>query len=166
MLAKRWRAARISVWLFCTATLFSGTSSHASDLAQDVFQRYRPALFQVTVIDTPSSNRSGLGSGFAVAESLVATNFHVISQYLEAPETTEIQLVAADEEEIEADIVAIDAVNDLAILRVEQPLPALMTLASKPPEMGASLLALGNPYDLGMSVTEGIYIGIKDNAFI
>jgi hypothetical protein len=137
----------------------------AVEAPEDLFRKFRPALFQVTVIDLPSSNRSGLGSGFPVADDLVATNFHVISQYLDAPTTTSIRLVADDDDEIPAQVVAVDAVNDLAILRVEQALPLVMSLASEPPAIGSRLLALGNPYDLGMSVTEGIFNGIKEGAF-
>ncbi len=137
----------------------------ASELAMALFQDSRAALYQIKVIDSPSGNRSALGSGFAIGGRLVATNYHVISQYLSKPGKVEIMLHNHQQQDVRAQLVAIDVINDLALLATEEELPLTLELASNNPVVGETLFALGNPYDLGMSVTEGIYNGVKGEAF-
>ena len=55
-------------------------------------------------------------------------------------------------------------VNDLALLRSAAALPQYLQLAQQEPAQGTVIYALGNPFDLGMSVTQGIYNGIKEHS--
>jgi len=149
----------------CFLLLMSPNAARASDEVASLFEEFRAALFQIKVIDTPSGNRSALGSGFAINDQLVVTNYHVISQFTENPDTVEIHILDHEGNELTVDIVAVDVVNDLAVLRSPDALPIQFELAQGQPSIGSTVYALGNPYDLGMSVTEGIYNGIKDDAF-
>ncbi|MEM8660115.1 MAG: serine protease [Pseudomonadota bacterium] len=137
----------------------------ASETTPTLFQTHQPALFQIKVIDVPSGNRSALGTGFAIDDNLVATNYHVISQFLENPGNIDIHLVDEHNEEHPVTVVAIDVIDDLALLYSDKELPAQLQLADDAPNIGATIYALGNPYDLGMSVTEGIYNGVKEESF-
>ncbi|MEM8563891.1 MAG: S1C family serine protease [Pseudomonadota bacterium] len=144
---------------------FPAEAVEATETTPTLFQTHQPALFQIKVIDVPSGNRSALGTGFAIDANLVATNYHVISQFLENPGNIDIHLVDENNEEHPVTVVAIDVIDDLALLYSEKDLSAQLQLADRSPNIGATIYALGNPYDLGMSVTEGIYNGVKEESF-
>jgi len=135
-----------------------------AETSQDVFNAKREALYQIRVLDIPSGDRSSLGSGFAVAEHIVVTNYHVIARYVESPERVQVELVDHQQAAQSVEIIAIDVVNDLALLRTAHTLPQYLQLAPQEPAQGTVIYALGNPFDLGMSVTQGIYNGIRENA--
>ena len=132
--------------------------------SQDVFNAKRAALFQVKVLDAPSGDRSSLGSGFAVSEHIVATNYHVIARYVDSPERVQLELVDQRQNTHQVEIVDVDVVNDLALLRAEVALPQYLRLAEQEPARGTVIYALGNPFDLGMSVTQGIYNGVREHS--
>jgi serine protease Do len=94
-----------------------------------------------------------LGSGFVVdASGLIVTNNHVIAG------AEEITVILPDDTNLKAQIVGRDTVTDLALLKVEpkQPLPVLKWGDSNKERVGDWVLAVGNPFGLGGSVTAGI----------
>lgn len=95
-----------------------------------------------------------LGSGVIVsADGTVITNHHVIKG------ADEVTVVLADRREFEARIVGSDERTDLAVLKVEPkggPLPALLFGDSDELEVGDLVLAIGNPFGVGQTVTSGI----------
>ena len=96
---------------------------------------------------------SSLGSGVIVApDGLVVTNAHVIKN------AVEIRVVLSDRREYSAEVVLSDAHSDLAILRLEgaEGLPALPFGDSDALEVGDLVLAIGNPFGVGQTVTSGI----------
>lgn len=97
---------------------------------------------------------SALGSGVIVdASGQVATNTHVING------ASEISVVTADGREFEAEVALNDEKTDLAILRIKPrgaPLPALPLGDSDAVEVGDLVLAIGNPFGVGQTVTSGI----------
>ncbi len=96
---------------------------------------------------------TSLGSGFIVdAAGYVVTNNHVIA------EADEITVRLHDNTELTATIVGRDEKTDLALLKVESgaPLPALKWGDSDDTRIGDWVLAIGNPFGLGGSVTAGI----------
>lgn len=114
--------------------------------------------------------QSSLGSGVIVAaEGFIVTNEHVIKG------ATEIKVVLADRREFEAELVLADERTDLAVLRVDPgnaPLPSLEMRDSDEVEVGDLVLALGNPFGVGQTVTSGIVsalartqVGITDFSF-
>jgi len=111
-----------------------------------------------------------LGSGVLVDPSgLVVTNNHVI----EGADKVKISL--ADKREFEADIVLKDARSDLAVLRIgdkRERFPAIDLGDSDALQVGDVVLAIGNPFGVGQTVTHGIVsavartqIGITDYQF-
>jgi hypothetical protein len=145
-------------------TLLAVCSSGFAETSQDVFTAKRESLYQIRVLDKPSGDRTSLGSGFAVSEHVVATNYHVISSYVESPQRVQVELVDNRQASHNVDIIAVDVVNDLALLRSAAALPQHLQLAQHEPVQGTVIFALGNPFDLGMSVTRGIYNGIRENS--
>ena len=96
---------------------------------------------------------TSLGSGFIIdATGLVVTNNHVIA------EADEISVRLSDGTLLEAVLVGRDAKTDLALLRVKPKgrLPALKWGDSDKSRVGDWVLAIGNPFGLGGSVTAGI----------
>lgn len=93
-----------------------------------------------------------LGSGFVIREDgLIVTNRHVIV----GARTVRVRL--ADGREIAAKIVGADAVTDIALLSVKAGrLPALRLGSSEGVSVGDAVIAIGNPYGLGQSVSAGI----------
>jgi serine protease Do len=94
-----------------------------------------------------------LGSGFIIdASGLIVTNNHVIAG------AEEINVILADDTILKAQIVGRDTVTDLALLKVEakQPLPEITWGDSNQARVGDWVLAVGNPFGLGGSVTAGI----------
>ncbi len=96
---------------------------------------------------------TSLGSGFIIDPSgYVVTNNHVIS------EADEITVVLHDERQFPAKVIGRDAKTDLAVLKIEadEPLPALAFGDSDAVRVGDWVLAIGNPFGLGNTVTAGI----------
>jgi serine protease Do len=98
--------------------------------------------------------QNSLGSGVIVSpDGLIVTNDHVIKG------ADEIQVVLNDRREFDARLVAADPRTDLAILRIDpgsERLPALPFADSDALEVGDLVLAIGNPFGVGQTVTMGI----------
>lgn len=114
--------------------------------------------------------QNSLGSGVIVrADGVIVTNNHVIEG------ASEITVVLADRRQFAASIVGTDEKTDLAVLRVDTGGTALPTLElrdSDDVEVGDLVLAIGNPFGVGQTVTSGIVsavartqVGISDYNF-
>jgi Do/DeqQ family serine protease len=118
----------------------------------------------------PEQMQRSLGSGVMVDSSgLVVTNVHVIEG------ADEVKVSLADKREFEADIVLKDPRTDLAVLRVrgvQEKFPTLDFANSDELLVGDIVLAIGNPFGVGQTVTHGIIsalartqVGITDYQF-
>jgi serine protease Do len=98
-------------------------------------------------------HRPSLGTGFIInINGYIVTNNHVVE------DTDEITVTLASKEEFEATLIGRDPKTDLALLRIDSPLP-LPTVPfgdSENLEVGEWVLAIGNPFGLGHTVTAGI----------
>ena len=115
---------------------------------------------------------NSLGSGVIVdGGGMIVTNHHVIAG------ASDITVVLADKREFAASVVGSDERTDLAALRIDaggERLPALELRDSDEVEVGELVLAIGNPFGVGQTVTGGIvsaqartHVGISDlNFFI
>jgi serine protease Do len=96
---------------------------------------------------------ASLGSGFIIDPSgLIVTNNHVIAN------AEQITVTFSDNTSLEAHVVGRDLVSDLALLKVnaKTPLPAAQWGDSTKTRVGDWVLAIGNPFGLGGTVTSGI----------
>jgi Do/DeqQ family serine protease len=118
----------------------------------------------------PQQVQRSLGSGVIVdAGGLVMTNNHVIEG------ATEVKIALADKREFEAEIVLKDSRTDLAVLRVKdgrERFAAIDIGNSDELQVGDVVLAIGNPFGVGQTVTHGIVsalartqVGITDYQF-
>jgi S1-C subfamily serine protease len=105
----------------------------------------------------PSGQEIGSGTGFVVAEGLVATNYHV------AASAARIEAVLASDETIEASaVVAEDEENDLALLAFGglDALPLPLAEGAQV-EQGDPIVVLGNPLGLAGSISDGIVAAVR-----
>ena len=100
-----------------------------------------------------SQRRSGLGSGVVVSpEGYILTNFHVIDG------ADEIEVASNDGRKYKARVVGSDPESDLAVLRIpaDHKLPVITFGSSDSLRVGDVVLAIGNPFGVGQTVTSGI----------
>jgi S1-C subfamily serine protease len=122
----------------------------------EVAERLRPAVVNISVWgrrhspleDPPSGN----GSGIVIApDGLVVTNYHVVEN------ARRVELVFADGEESEAEVLGTDAASDLAVLRANAgDLSAAVLGDASQLRVGQLVLAIGSPYGYHSSITAGV----------
>jgi Do/DeqQ family serine protease len=136
----------------------------ASPLLADPF--FRRFFGDVPGMSQERVQRS-LGSGVMIAaDGTVVTNHHVIK------DADEVTVVLSDRREFEARIVGSDDRTDLAVLKIDggrESFPTLVLGDSDAIEVGDVVLAVGNPFGVGQTVTQGIVsalartnVGISD----
>lgn len=99
----------------------------------------------------------GLGSGVVVSsEGYILTNNHVVK------DAAEIRVALADGREFPAKVIGLDARTDVALLKIKADnLPAMTFADSSELAVGDVVLAVGNPFGIGQTVTQGI-VSAKD----
>ncbi len=116
---------------------------------REFFEKFRPYDDEMQV----ERKAYSLGSGFVInPEGYIVTNNHVIA------EAEEITVTFNDETELPATIIGRDPKTDLALLKVEsdKALPHVRFGDSDDVRVGDWIIAIGNPFGLGGSVTAGI----------
>ncbi|NDR58559.1 trypsin-like peptidase domain-containing protein [Aliiruegeria sabulilitoris] len=97
--------------------------------------------------------QNSLGSGVIVDESgIVVSNYHVVRK------ATDIRVVLADRREFDGEVLLSDREADIAVIRLHdaEDLPALDLADSEATEVGDLVLAIGNPFGVGQTVSSGI----------
>lgn len=151
--------------LACPALLVSLAAAPAADQAAAVFGQISDRVGQVQVLERSTGIKSALGSGFlAGPEGLVVTNFHVVSSMVHHPERYRAQLIREGQLPAALELMDLDVVQDLAVLRLPAPVTSFFELGPEVLAHGTRLFSLGNPQDLGMAVVEGTYNGpVRDS---
>lgn len=114
--------------------------------------------------------QNSLGSGVILSDDgVIVTNNHVIEG------ADEFLVVLSDRREYAAELILADERTDLAVMRIDtggDPLPALDYADTRQVEVGDLVLAIGNPFGVGQTVTSGIIsatartdVGVSDYAF-
>ena len=110
-------------------------------------------------------HEQGLGSGVIInSDGYILTNNHVVEG------ASDIRIYTSDKRELKAHIIGADPRSDIAVIKVEaKDLPALPIGDSSQVEVGDIVLAIGNPFGVGQTVTMGIVsatgrgnLGIED----
>ena len=101
--------------------------------------------------------QNSLGSGVILsADGYVVSNYHVVGG------ATDIRVVLNDGREISGNVILADQESDLAVLKLnsDEVLPYLELRKSDTVEVGELVLAIGNPFGVGQTVTNGIISGL------
>ena len=145
--AKRAMAAVVSVY----TTKEIRRTPHTDD---PLFERFFGDRFR-----GQAERVSSLGSGvIATADGYILTNHHVVQA------ADEILVALADGRRVEARLIGADPETDLAVLRISAPnLPVITFGQAEGLSVGDIVLAIGNPFDVGQTVTMGIVSALGRN---
>lgn len=166
---------RLRLWLMvlcCAAAAFPVRAQYGFPSFADLAEKLIPTVVNISTIQQPDqinipaegSNGGGeyydplegriaLGSGFIISEDgYIITNYHVIEN------AEVVNVVLFDNTEVEADIIGGDEKTDIALIKIEPPfeLDKVTFGDSDAIRVGDWVLAIGNPFGLGGSVTSGI----------
>jgi len=131
-----------------------------------VLSKYYDLVYQIRVISPKAGSKSSIGSGFQVsADGLIVTNFHVVSDYVNSPNTYRINYRSHDGMIGDLQLISFDVVNDLAILRHPEPGVRFLQLAKDTLIKGETVYALGNPRDYGVSLVPGPNNGLVEHSY-
>jgi len=129
----------------------------------DLFTQVQKSVVQVTERDNSNELGSRLGSGFVYdKDGHVITNYHVVTPGTN--NNNELQVTFLDGNSYPADLVGVDQFADLAVIKVKNissdklaPLPLANSSSLR---IGDSVVAIGNPFGLSGSMTQGIVSGL------
>ena len=148
-------------------------SAPVSLTARRVYEQARSQLVQIRTVLKGQASQTSVGSGFFVsAEGHIITNFHVAAEAALKPERHDLVYVTADGREAPLQILQLDVLHDLALLKAGDKLAdprgfdALRFRPdAQPLAQGERIYSLGNPLDVGFAVTEGNYNGLVKRSF-
>jgi S1-C subfamily serine protease len=135
--------------------LTAASAASVANVAGAVYEEVGPAVVQVNVVGQVGRRLvvTGSGSGLVIDEQgLIVTNYHVIEG------GRGITVIFSDEQERSAEIASVDPANDLALLQVDLPagIPAASLGDSDTVVVGETAVAIGSPFGLAQTVTQGI----------
>jgi len=139
--------------------------------ARKVYEQARSQLVQIRTVLKGQASQTSVGSGFLVTkDGLIVTNFHVVSEAALKPERHELVYVTADGREAPLQILQLDVLHDLALLKAaDNPGKTFDALPfrpeSQPLAQGERIYSLGNPLDVGFAVVQGTYNGMVKRSF-
>jgi serine protease Do len=150
----------------CTLLVLSTAPVYAESVdAELLYSNLQDRIYQIRVIDLASDKKSSIGSGFQItAGGLIATNYHVVAEYIHAPEQYRIEYL--DQQGVKGALVIkdIDVIHDLAIVYADTQNKTFIPFSKNDSSKGAEIFSLGNPHDLGMTIIEGTYNGLLEKS--
>ena len=110
-----------------------------------------PREFREREMPQQKREATSYGSGFILKENYIMTNFHVVE------DATEVVISLSDRREYVAEVVGVDPLSDLAVLKVQgKDLPTVNVGNSDDLKVGDWVVAIGSPFSFDFSVTAGI----------
>jgi putative serine protease PepD len=144
------------------ATSRPSTSTGDSTSIPDLYDSVRPSVVRITTVSSTGvagQQAEGLGSGIVLdEEGNILTNYHVVQN------AQELEVTLGDESSASATVVGTDPAGDLAVIKADFPSDITLSPAtlgdSDKIRTGESVIAIGNPFGLDGTVTEGIISGL------
>ncbi|HET6565131.1 MAG TPA: serine protease [Xanthomonadales bacterium] len=153
--------------LVCLASGFASLAHaqpRSADTA-DLYDSWSNRVLQIQIIERQSQSKAGIGSGFLAApDGMVITNYHVIADMANHPGDYEARYLAANGEWGSLELVNVDVVHDLAVLRNPDLQLVPLQISSGLPRQGTRLYSMGFPYDIGLTIVEGTYNGLLEKS--
>ena len=141
------------VKVFTTTKLHNTAYSGAPDGMDDLLRRFFGDQFQgQTRRQFSEPRQQGIGSGvIATRDGYILTNNHVVDG------ADEVKVALQDGREFTAKVIGRDPKTDVAVIKIDaKDLPAVPMADSDKVEVGDVVLAIGNPFGIGQTVTKGI----------
>jgi len=133
--------------------------------ARSLYERTRDSVAQIRLLLGSSDSPAATGSGFAVGDGLLVSNYHVVADKALEPQTYRLEFTLPDGRRGPLEIVAVDVIHDLAVLKgAGGDVPAL-TLRAAPLAKGDKGFSLGYPLNQGLTVVEGTYNGRSEEQY-
>jgi serine protease Do len=143
--------------------------------AQGMWTNARTKLLRIRIVPIGQTSQASVGSGFFVSnDGLLISNFHVISLVALKPDRYQALYETPAGDKGELQLLGIDVVNDVALLRIKpgkdtKPTDTLKfrdsSKAANALQRGERIFSLGNPLDVGFAVVEGTYNGLVERSF-
>jgi hypothetical protein len=131
----------------------------------DLYAAWRDRVLQIQVIDRQAGTKAGTGSGFFAGQTgWIVTNYHVIAEIVNQPGRYRARFLADGGVEGELELLKVDAVHDLALLRSKEFAATPLALAPQGPPKGTRLYSMGFPYDIGLTIVEGTFNGMLEKS--
>lgn len=145
----------------------AATSSATPKLsAQDVHAAAKPYVFRLSTTLKSAGSRALHGTAFVIESSgYLVTNFHVVQKYLFSEGEMKLELEVGSEK-IAAEVVAVDAVNDLSLIKVARAFPSALPLAAPHSAAeGEVIYSFGFPANEQLTFAQGNFGGEKLTGF-
>jgi serine protease Do len=125
---------------------------------------------QIRTLVADAGRQTSIGSGFLVSsDGLAITNYHVVSQVALEPMTYRLDYAAADGSHGDVTLLGVDLPNDLAIVRIDKREAPFFDFDKAAMDgalpQGERLYSMGNPLDLGFTISEGNYNGLVGHSY-
>ena len=156
------------VFSYISVNSYAQTTAFDDTLLSKLFDRVKGSVVQITVSNKDPLS-SALGSGFVFDKfGHIITNDHVVRNRsyndTDTNSTNNVTVTFLDEKSYKAKIIGSDPFSDLAVLQIENPknesLKPLVLSNSSDVKIGEHVIAIGNPFGLSGSMTEGIISGL------
>src|ERR1043166_8246874 len=141
------------VKVYVTATVKNASHQIPDEFANNpFFRRFFGDDFNGQLRNMPAPKQHGLGSGVIVTkDGYLLTNNHVVDG------ADEVKVALNDGREFTAKVIGKDPKSDIAVVKIDaKDLPAIELADSDKLEVGDVVLAIGNPFGVGQTVTSGI----------
>lgn len=140
----------------------------ADESATQILAELRPSVVKVVIVSTTSGSEVGNGTGFvAGSDTLLVTNYHVASKHVLLPNQFRLDYVANDGSKGNLRVVALDVVNDLALLRLDKPLigGVPIKMSQRTLNKGNTVLSMGYPLQKGLTIVSGTNNGQAEDGY-
>ncbi len=156
---------RLLAIVFCATAAYAGSLLPDEKNNVEVYQAANPAVVNITSVTLTRDfwmdiiPQTGLGSGFILrADGYIVTNFHVLAN------ARKLEVTLFDKTSFPAKVVGMDADSDLALLKIDPKaykLHGLKFALTDKPAVGQKVLAIGNPFGLGGSLSVGVISSLE-----
>lgn len=164
------RALRLMLTIVAIDGGAARAAPDSSSVAEGIYAAAPAQLLQIRTVVADAGRQASIGSGFLVsADGLAVTNYHVVAQVALEPNTYRLEYAAADGSHGNVALLGVDLPNDLAIVRLDKHDAPFFAFDKAAMEgsvpKGERLYSMGNPLDLGFTISEGTYNGQVSHSF-
>lgn len=159
------RALALALAWLVAAPAAGADEPPVSAQARSLFERARDSVAQIRVLLGASDSHAATGTGFAVGGGLFITNYHVVADRALEPETYRLEVVLPGGRRGPLEIVAVDVIHDLAVVKGDAGDAPALALRTAPLAKGDKGFSLGYPLAQGLTVVEGTYNGRSEEQY-
>ncbi|MDH4468363.1 MAG: serine protease [Bacteriovoracaceae bacterium] len=131
----------------------------------NLYRNVSDICYQVKTSLSENAPKASYGTGFVVnaKRGWLITNYHVVSDVIQKKNSTYRNFVVIDGKPIQAKILDIDILRDLALIQIDYQFKSEIKLQSKAIKEGEKIFSFGIPKDLKLSMVDGIFNGYLEN---